>query len=89
MRAGFRRATMAYAILLFCAATLTVTWAAAGRAAPRQTDQDRTRGRDLVFETADRETVQLPTVPRGYALVIGGRGVPQPRRVQATAVRAE
>ena len=66
-----RRASIRYATGVACVAVLAATWGAAGGAASRQTEQDRTRGRDLVFETADRETVQLPTVPRGYALVIG------------------
>ena len=66
-----RRAALGYVTVFLCAAVLAASWGLAGLAAPRQTDQDQTRGRDLVFETADRQTVQPPTVPRGYALVIG------------------
>ena len=66
-----RRTVIGYAAVVACVAVLAATLAAAGRSALRQAEQDRTRGRDLVFETADRETVQPPTVPRGYALVIG------------------
>ena len=52
------------AVLVAVAGPVTVT-------AARQSEQERGRARDLVFETADRQTVQPPTVPRGYALVIG------------------
>ena len=48
---------------------LATSTSAAGQAP--QTEQDRPRGRDLVFEAPDGQTVQFPTVLRGYALVIG------------------
>ena len=44
---------------------------AAGPPGARQAPQDRPQGRDLVFETPDRRQLEFPTVPRGYALVIG------------------
>ena len=53
------------------AAILGATSAAAGPPGARQAAQDRTQERDLVFETADGRTVELPRIPRGYAVVIG------------------
>ena len=67
----FARAFIPYATVILCAALLAASWSPTGLAAARQTEQDRTRSRDLVLETADRQTVQLSAVPRGYALVIG------------------
>ena len=52
-------------------AVLAATSALAGPPAAREAGQDRPQKRDLVLETADRQTVELPAVPRGYALVIG------------------
>ena len=54
------------------AAVLLMTGAgAAGSPGARQAPQDRPQGRDLVFETGDQRQLEFPTVPRGYALVIG------------------
>ena len=64
------RAVVARAGVVLGLFLLAAPLGAAGQA-PRQTAQDQPRGRDLVFEAPDGETVQLPTVPRGYALVIG------------------
>ena len=60
-----RHAAVAGAVLLAASA------AGSGPAAARQADQSRPHGRDLVFESAEGETFELPAVPRGYALVIG------------------
>lgn len=68
------RASVRYVAALACAALLAAAWVDNGLAAPRpeqQEQQDPTRSRDLVFETADRQTVALPAIPRGYALVVG------------------
>ena len=65
-RLATRRLTAAFCAVLFAAAS-----AAAGQAAPAPAEQDRTRPRDLVFETPDGRTVPMPAVPRGYALVVG------------------
>ena len=74
----YRSAAVGYAVVFLGTALLAAAWGAAGEAAsrrpgeePRQSEQDRTRGRDLVLETPDRQTVRLTTVPRGYALVVG------------------
>lgn len=53
-----------------CAALCAVSPGAAGQTAP-SAEQDRPRGRDLVFETPDGRTAQALTVPRGYAVVVG------------------
>ena len=66
-----RRSVFGYFTGIFCGAVLAAFWVTAGQAATPQTEQDRTRDRDLVFETPDGETVRLPVVPRGYAVVIG------------------
>ena len=71
MNSTSRRTALRCAAAIVFATVLAGSSGASGGPAPRQAAQDRTRGRDLVFETADRETVLLPTVPRGYALVIG------------------
>ena len=60
-----RHAAVAGAVLLAASA------AGSGPAAARQAEQSRPQGRDLVFESAEGETFELPAVPRGYALVIG------------------
>ena len=66
-----RRITVGHVAMVLRVAVLAASWGVSGQAAPPQTEQDQPRGRDLVFETEDQRTVQLPTVPRGYALVIG------------------
>ena len=60
-----RRAVVAGAVLL----ATTAAWP--GAAAARQAEQTRPQGRDLVFESESGESLELPAVPRGYALVIG------------------
>ena len=52
-------------------ALLTAVWTTTGVAGPLQTREDQTRERDLVLETPDLKTIELTSVPRGYALVIG------------------
>ncbi len=68
-----RRTVFGYLTVVFWGAVLAALWGAAAPQAAGQTaqDQDRMRERDLVFETPDGETVRLPVVPRGYAVVIG------------------
>ena len=66
-----RRTVFGYASVALQGAVLAAFWGAAAPQAAGQAEQDRTRDRDLVFETPDGETVQLPVVPRGYAVVIG------------------
>ena len=64
-----RRAAIPCLTAFLCAAVPAGPWGGPG--GTPQTAQDATRGRDLVFETEDRRTVLLPTIPRGYALVVG------------------
>ena len=68
-----RRSSRLGSPVVGCAAAVVLAAAAAqpGDAAGQPAEQDRPRGRDLVFETPDRRTVPLPALPRGYALVIG------------------
>ncbi len=63
--AAARHAAAAGAVLL----ATTAAWP--GAAAARQAEQTRPQGRDLVFESESGESLELPGVPRGYALVIG------------------
>ena len=66
-----RRSSAAHFTTTLLAALFAAASGAAGQTAPAQSGQDRTRSRDLVFETPDGRTVPMPAVPRGYALVVG------------------
>ncbi len=66
-----RRAAIGCFTAFLCAALFAESRGALGATAPQPAAQDRTRGRDLVFEPADRRSAPLPAVPRGYALVVG------------------
>ena len=66
-----RSTTTVTAAAVLGTALLAAAWAPAGAATPSQTRQDQTRERDLVLETPDLRTVELTSVPRGYALVVG------------------
>ena len=70
----FRRSAIERFTTIFFAALFAAASGAAGQTAPVPAEQDRTRARDLVFETPGGRTVPMPAVPRGYALVVGGGG---------------
>ena len=71
MNRPHRSTVLGYAAAVLGAALMAAAGTSVGAAAPLRPQQEQTRERDLVLETPDLRTVELTTVPRGYALVVG------------------